>query len=179
MWFLQLANNQRQGVNMKNFKSVMVLFVACLLAASACASVMEQMKDAYTPQKIGSSTPLFVTMVGSSGSTSTATVLIPMPSIALATRSYMLLATNSVTLLKNVASFTDRDLIYFQGRSKFYWSQSSNPVATAATMQASANSAESGDLVGPFRLMTTCDFAFTADVTAGPCTLTYTLGREQ
>ena len=43
-------------------------------------------------------------LVGSDGAT--ATVLIPLPSIGLATRSITLLATNTVTLLQNVADST-------------------------------------------------------------------------
>lgn len=122
------------------------------------------------------SSPMYVIPVGPNSATATFDIILP--AVAYATRSAVILATNSVTLLKNIASFTNGDILYFQGRSKFYWSQSSNPTATATTMQILAHSAESGDMVGPFRLKTTCDFAFVADST-GVCSLTYTLAREQ
>lgn len=124
---------------------------------------------------VSSSNPLPVTL---SGTSATTTMFISLPSIGLATRSSTLLATNSVTLLKNIASFTDRDLIWFQPRGKIYWSVLSGSSATAAEMQSTAYSMEAGDTPVMFRLMTNANVAFVADSSA-VATLTYTLSREQ
>lgn len=108
----------------------------------------------------------------------TATVDIVLPAITLATRSITLLATNTVTLLKSVASFTDGDFLLFQARGKFYWSVLSGTSASASDMQAGAFVGESGDTPIFLRLKTSANVAFVAD-SAAPATLTYTLGREQ
>ena len=143
-----------------------VLLLAFMVSCPSFAVVLEQMKTSTIPEKISSSTPLFVTLGGT------------LPSVYLATTSYTVLATNAVTLFQNVASFTSGDLVIFQGRSKFYWSVSSNPTKTAAEMQLQSYVAESGDTPVQVHLNTTANLAFVAD-SASIATLTYSIVRER
>ena len=151
-----------------------VLLLAFMVSCPSFAVVLEQMKTSTIPEKISSSTPLFVTL----GGTSSGTFDLTLPSVYLATTSYTVLATNAVTLFQNVASFTSGDLVIFQGRSKFYWSVSSNPTKTAAEMQLQSYVAESGDTPVQVHLDTTTNLAFVAD-SASTATLTYSIVRER
>lgn len=163
---------------MKRF--LCVLLLAFMVSCPSFATVMEQMRTSTIPEKISSGTPLWVQLSGSSTISlgASSTFDLTLPSVYLATTSYTVLATNAVTLFQSVASFTSGDLIIFQGRGKFYWSVSSNPIKTAAEMQLQSYVFESGDLPIQVHLNTTSNLAFVAD-SASIATLTYSIVREQ
>lgn len=147
---------------------ICVLLLACMVSCPGFAVVLEQMKTSTIPEKISSSTPLFVTLGGTSS----------LPSVYLATTSYTVLATNAVTLFQNVASFTSGDLVMFQGRGKFYWAPTSGTSETAAGLQSTGYVADAEASPIQINLNTTSNLAFVADP-ASIATLTYTLIRLQ
>lgn len=145
---------------------ICVLLLAFMVSCPGFAVVLEQMQTNTIPEKISSSTPLFVTLGGTS------------PSVYLATTSYTVLATNAVTLFQNVASFTSGDLVMFQGRGKFYWAPTSGTSETAAGLQSTGYVADAEASPIQINLNTTSNLAFVADP-ASIATLTYTLIRLQ
>lgn len=153
---------------------ICVLLLACMVSCPGFAVVLEQMQTNTIPEKISSSTPLFVTLGGSSSGTFDLTL----PSVSLATTSYTVLATNAVTLFQNVASFTSGDLVMFQGRGKFYWAPTSGTSETAAGLQSTGYVADAEASPIQINLNTTSNLAFVADP-ASIATLTYTLIRLQ
>lgn len=153
---------------------ICVLLLAFMVSCPGFAVVLEQMKTSTIPEKISSSTPLFVTL----GGTSSGTFDLTLPSVYLATTSYTVLATNAVTLFQNVASFTSGDLVMFQGRGKFYWAPTSGTSETAAGLQSTGYVADAEASPIQINLNTTSNLAFVADP-ASIATLTYTLIRLQ
>jgi len=167
-------------------KSKVLLFVLILLSITSLGITYPKWPEIQSPPggqwvydtASGVWRPMAGDALGVPSSNATMNATMTMPSVGLATTSYVVLATNAVTLFQNVASFTSGDLVMFQGRGKFYWAPTSGTSETAAGLQSTGYVADAEASPIQINLNTTSNLAFVADP-ASIATLTYTLIRLQ